>query len=370
MATTLEDPREPKRNPRSSLPSNLAQAACMTRSTLWLASFAVLAAMVAITPPVQALDNIPKLPTGSALPSQRLLREADRRWADRGFKTNMVKVNGVSLHVAQAGRGPLVILLHGYPQSGEIWRFVAPELAMNHHIVIPDLPGMGLSEVAPDGYDLSNVAEDIHQLVQSLGYSKVVVVGHDWGGSVAAVYALRYRDEATKLAFLESALPGGGFEDLWTFTKPNDGFTFIPFLLMGGADPAHDTTAALIRGRETIFLEHLWSGFTGDKRAAPFENWKPYVEAMSRPGVATAGASYYRSAYRSADEVRALDARPLEIPVLSLAGEKGVGVRQEAFVNAFASNVKAIVVIPGAGHFLAEERPGEVLSALQRFLDD
>jgi pimeloyl-ACP methyl ester carboxylesterase len=229
---------------------------------------------------------------------------------------------------------------------------------------------MGLSEAAVDGYDLSNVAEDVHQLTRSMGYNSVKVVGHDWGASVAAVYALRYRDEVTKLGFIESALPGGGFEDLWTFAKPNDGFAFIPFLLMGGAEADDDTTANLLRGREEIFLHHLWRNFTGDQEAAPFANWHPYVAALERPGVARSGASYYRAAYRSAEEVRNLIGQKLEIPVLSIAGEKGMGALQQSFVSAFSSNLSASIVIPGAGHFIAEERPTEAGSALKGFLND
>jgi enoyl-CoA hydratase len=186
------------------------------------------------------------------LRSESLSDEVAKRWAALGFTTRNVSVNGVVLHVAEAGRGPLLILLHGYPQSGEIWRLIAADLATNHHVVIPDLRGMGLSEAAVDGYALSNVAEDVHQLTRSMGYNSVKVVGHDWGASVAAVYALRYRGEVTKLGFIESALPGGGFENLWTFAKPNDGFTFIPFLLMGGAEADGDTTANLLRGRGNL----------------------------------------------------------------------------------------------------------------------
>jgi pimeloyl-ACP methyl ester carboxylesterase len=84
----------------------------------------------------------------------------------------------VTLHVAEVGHGDAVLLLHGYPQSGEVWRFVAPEFVETHRVIIPDLRGMGLSEAAADGYDLGNVAEDIHQLVLSMGISKVKVVGH------------------------------------------------------------------------------------------------------------------------------------------------------------------------------------------------
>src|ERR1700722_1951709 len=224
-------------------------------------------------------------PVSKALPDAALVSEVTVRWAKLGFETRLVRVHGVTLHVAEGGRGDPVLLLHGYPQSGEVWRLVAPELAKTHRVIIPDLRGMGLSESAPDGYDLGNGAEDIHQLIFSLGISKVKVVGHDWGAAVGAVYALRYRNEVSRLAFLESALAGAGFEDLWNFSKPNPVFTFIPFLLMGEGDSTEDITAELIHGRESVYMHHLWSTFTGDKQAAPFAGWAPYVAAMARAGV-------------------------------------------------------------------------------------
>jgi pimeloyl-ACP methyl ester carboxylesterase/heme-degrading monooxygenase HmoA len=297
-----------------------------------------------------------------------LVTQARQRWAKRDFHTRFVRVNEVSLHVAESGQGDSVFLLHGYPQSGEIWRFVAPELAGTHRVVIPDLRGMGLSEAAKSGYDLGNVAEDLHQLAVSMGIARVKVVGHDWGAAAGAVYAMRYRDEVTRLAFLESSLAGAGFEALWNFSQRNDAFTFVPFLLMGESDAPGDTTADLMKDRESIYLHHLWTCFTGDKKAAPFAEWTPYVAAMSRPGVSVSSSSYYRAAYDTAEQVRKLIARKLEIPVLAIAGEKGVGGNHEAFVRAFAVTLRGNLILPGAGHFLAEERPKEVAAALKDFL--
>jgi pimeloyl-ACP methyl ester carboxylesterase/heme-degrading monooxygenase HmoA len=291
-----------------------------------------------------------------------------QRWASRGFATRMVRVNGVSLHVAESGQGDPVLMLHGYPQSGEIWRSIAPELAKSHRVVIPDLRGMGLSEAAAGGYDLGNLAEDMHQLVLSLDLSSIKVVAHDWGAAVGAVYAMRYRNEVSRLAFIESALAGAGFEALWNFSNPNGVFAFIPFLLMGENNVEQDTTAALLKGRESIFLRHLWTTFTGDKAAAPFEDWAPYVAAMARPGIASASSSYYRAVYKSADQVRVLVTEKLAIPVLAVAGEKGIGANLEALVRAFSSNLVDNILVSGAGHFVAEERPLELTAALQGFL--
>jgi pimeloyl-ACP methyl ester carboxylesterase/heme-degrading monooxygenase HmoA len=310
----------------------------------------------------QATESAP------ALGDDVLRNQCKQRWAARGFTTRMVSANAVTLHVAEAGDGDAVLLLHGYPQSGEAWRFVAPEIAKNHRVVVPDLRGMGLSEAAKVGYDLSNIAEDLHQLVVSLNLSKIKVVGHDWGGAAGAVYAMRYRNEVTHLAFLESALAGAGFETLWNFSQPNGVFTFIPFVLMGESDSETDTTAELLKGRESVFLRHLWATFTADKTAAPFEGWSAYVEAMARPGIAASSSSYYRSAYKSADQVRELVKEKLAIPVLAIAGKEGIGANHEALVRAFSSNLVDNILIAGAGHFVAEERPLELTAALRRFL--
>jgi pimeloyl-ACP methyl ester carboxylesterase len=167
---------------------------------------------------------------------------------------------------------------------------------------------------------------------------------------------------------MESAVAGCGFETLWNFATPNPVMSFIPFLLMGGGDSEGDVTADLLQGREEMFLRHLWQTFTGDKKAAPFEAWAPYVAAMARPGVARASASYYRSAYASAEQARPLAARKLEAPVLAIAGRNGIGTNHRSFVEAFAERIHADIVLDGAGHFLPEERPREVLAAITSFL--
>jgi pimeloyl-ACP methyl ester carboxylesterase len=326
----------------------------------------LVALLVLSSVPATAAGQLKASPAAS---DTDLRSQASARWRRDGFSTRMVVVNRTQLFVAEGGSGPTVVLLHGYPQSGEIWHKVAIKLALHYHVIIPDLPGMGLSAIPSSGYDLASVAEDIHQLVATTGQSQVAVIGHDWGGSVGAAYALRYRDEINRLAFLESALPGAGFEKLWTFTKPNPGFTFIPFLLMGDSEGSEDTTVAMMNGRESAFLHHLWAGFTGDKEAAPFAGWAPYVAAMQRPGLIASSSSYYRAAYTSAGQVSALvTSAPLGIPVLGIGGEKAIGSKLEPLVKAFSSNVVRVVVIQGAGHFLAEERSDAVASELIAFL--
>jgi pimeloyl-ACP methyl ester carboxylesterase len=296
---------------------------------------------------------------------ETLLKDTGDRWKALGFETSRVRIGKISIHVARAGKGRPLILLHGYPQSGEIWRQVASELAQDRMVVIPDLPGMGLSDMKQGCYDLSSVSEDIHLLASTLGLKEVEVVGHDWGAAVAAVYALRYRQEVSKLVFIESAVGGAGFESVWVFSQPNPAMTFIPFLL------AENLSEALVAGREEILLRHLWQTFTYNKTALPFEDWSPYVEAMKRPELFHATAGYYRSVYGSANSVRDLIANgKLTIPVLSISGGASLGAAQRTFVEAFAENIARHIVIPEAGHFVPEEQPEALLEELKLFLDN
>lgn len=303
-------------------------------------------------------------PGGSTPVSADTLRQQVRdRWVVLGFETHLVSAGGSALHVAMGGAGQPLLLLHGYPQSGEIWRKIAPELAREHRLIIPDLPGMGCSDPGTSPHTLLLATQAIESLLESVGVSQVAVVGHDWGGAVGAMLALARPDRASHLVFIESALAGAGFEALWRFDTPNPALAFIPLLLLQGV------AERLVAGREQVFLHHLWETFTADKTAAPFEAWTPYIASMSRPEIFTSSADYYRSAYQSAqDTQRLLAAGKLAIPVLPMGGERSFGAHVESMARNFAVNVEPGFVCKGAGHFVPEERPEELRDAIRHFL--
>lgn len=308
------------------------------------------------------LDSL--TPAGSTAASADTLRQQVReRWAALGFETHLVSAGGSALHVAMGGAGQPLLLLHGYPQSGEIWRKIAPDLAREHRLIIPDLPGMGCSDPGARPHTLLAATQAIENLLESAGVSQAAVVGHDWGGAVGATLALAHPARVTRLVFIESAVAGAGFEALWRFDTPNSTLAFIPFLLLQGV------AEALVAGREQVFLHHLWETFTADKTAAPFEDWTPYLASMRRPEIFTSSADYYRSAYQSAkDSQRLLAAGKLAIPVLPVGGERSFGAHVESMARNFASNVEPGMVCTGAGHFVPEERPDELRDAIRQFL--
>jgi alpha/beta hydrolase fold len=106
------------------------------------------------------------------------------------FSHHTASVNGIQLHYVIGGKGDPIVLLHGWPETWYEWRHIIPELIANNYTVIaPDMRGFGDSEKPLTGYDKKTVAEDIYQLVKKLGYTKIYIAAHDWGGPVAYSYA-------------------------------------------------------------------------------------------------------------------------------------------------------------------------------------
>jgi pimeloyl-ACP methyl ester carboxylesterase len=140
-------------------------------------------------------------------PRRRLVEESsvivDGPWTHRD-----VSANGIRLHVAEAGTGPLVVLLHGFPEFWWSWRHQLVALAdAGFHAVAPDLRGYGASDKPPRGYDAMTLAADVAGLVRALGESDAIVVGHDWGGQVGWTMAAVHPTVVRRLAVLSIPHP-------------------------------------------------------------------------------------------------------------------------------------------------------------------
>src|ERR1700740_376732 len=119
------------------------------------------------------------------------------------------KVDNVQLHDLTAGRGPAVVLLHGYTQTSRMWRPIIPLLAEKFTVIAPDLPGIGDSSAPADNQiGMITAAKQIHDLVRSLKTDKARVVGHDIGLMVAYAYAVQFPNETEKLVVMDAFLPG------------------------------------------------------------------------------------------------------------------------------------------------------------------
>lgn len=267
------------------------------------------------------------------------------------FPQKILPLGPVGLAYRIGGHGPPVVLIHGWPSTGDSWRLVAPRLAAARTVIVVDMRGLGASTGPDKGYDKLSVAEDVHALVKALGYQSIDLVGHDLGGQVAYAYAMEHPSEVRTLAILEIALPGlVGWDQLhpWHF-----GFNSIP-----------DMPEALTAGREATFMGVFWRG-----RAFPPEMLALHVRAYQRPGAMHAGFEYYRAFPQDERRNKAwlAEGRRLAMPVLWLAAGQGVFTPVLPQQLALVADDLRGHPMPGCGHWMPLECPAETADALLDF---
>ena len=272
-------------------------------------------------------------------------------------QSRFAEVNGVRLHYLIAGKGEPIVLLHGFAQTSHMWRPLMAKLAQTNTVIAPDLRGFGRSAAPAGGYIKTEMARDVHALTEKLGYKHIKIAGHDIGLMVAYAYAAQNPDKVQKIALLDAFLPGVGdwknvwlLRDLWHFHFYGE----VPL--------------KLVTGRERTYLEHFWNDFAADrKNSVPEADRRFYAREYARPGHMAAGMEVFRAFEKDADEFAGLGKNKLPMPMLVLTGEKASGeflIQQGRLV---ATQVEG-VVIPGAGHWLMEEAPHQVLPKLVDFL--
>ena len=273
------------------------------------------------------------------------------------FQTRAIAVDGASISVTVGGRGPVVVLLHGYAEDSRMWKPLAERLASRFTVVAPDLPGIGNSSIPSFGLDMTTSARRIRDAVHTLGYGKVYVVGHDIGLMVAYAYAALYPREVTRLALMDAFLPGvAGWEPI--FDSPD----YWHFRFHG------PTPLALVSGRETIYFSYFWNDLAADKNhSLSATDRRNYIAAYSRPGRMAAGWAYFVSFPKTASDFAKLAKTQLSIPVLSIGGDKSLGQALGAQARRISPNV-TVVVLKNTGHWIMEENPTETMAALANFL--
>ncbi len=274
-----------------------------------------------------------------------------------GFREAHADLPGVRLRYWIGGSGSPVVLLHGYAQTGLMWRPAMAELVKTHTVIVPDLRGAGNSSKPETGYDKKTMAADIRALTLGLGHEKVAVVGHDIGLMVAYAFAAQYPQATGKLVLMDAFLPGIGdwthvwlLRDLWHFHFRGE------------------TPLALVAGRERIYFEHFWNDFAADRtRSVSEADRQLYAAAYAQPGGMQAGFSYFEAFERDAQDFAELGKTKLTMPVLVLTGEKASGTFLIEQARLVATDVDGRV-IAGSGHWLMDEAPGQVVPALVGFL--
>ena len=274
------------------------------------------------------------------------------------FTTQEIATNGTTLHVRVGGKGPAVVLLHGYGETGDMWVPLAADLARDHTVIVPDLRGMGLSAKPADGYDKKTQGQDIAGVLKALNVEKTDVVAHDIGNMVGYAFVAQYPQDVTKFVLMDAPIPGvGPWEEilkhplLWHFR-------------FGGPDMER-----LVAGRERIYLDRFWNEFSADPKKWDEASRQHYAALYAQPGAMHAGFAQFAAFDQDAIDNKAFLAKgKLTMPVLAIGGEKSFGPTMAVVANAAADNVTG-VVIPASGHWLMEEQPEATVAAIRSFLD-
>jgi pimeloyl-ACP methyl ester carboxylesterase len=274
-----------------------------------------------------------------------------------GFSVSKVNVNGVELYFESGGTGEPVLLIHGYTQTGRSWRPLAIELARTRRVIVPDLRGIGKSEITQAGYDKKNAAADMRSLIKLLGFSTIDIVAHDIGLMIGYAYAAQWPTEVRKLLVMDAPLPGIGpnWESVWR-TPALWHFHF------NGPTPE-----ALVKDRERLYFDHFWDDFSATKGAVKEADRLAYMAAYTGTGRMRAGWEYFKAFAQDSIDNAVFANTKLAMPVLTMAGEFGGGALLGSQWALVANKLES-QVLPSTGHWLLEEKESQVIESVQRFL--
>jgi haloacetate dehalogenase len=278
-----------------------------------------------------------------------------------------LRVGEVDYLVATTGIGEPVLLLHGFPQTHYCWRHLIPTLASTHAVVAPDLRGYGGSRAKPggphgEGYTKREIASELVELMQELGFKRFAVVGHDRGARVAYRMALDEPERVHHLAVL-NVIP-----TIDQFRRMADGpsLAYWPWFLL--AQPAPFPEQLLAASPEQ-FLRFIFDSWSEDPAAIDKEAFAIYLDALN-PATAAAICGDYRASFwidQEHENADRLAGRRIECPVLVLTGAAETQLADAGEIwRQWATAIRSDTI--SSGHFIPEEAPDALTEALDDFL--
>jgi haloacetate dehalogenase len=276
-----------------------------------------------------------------------------------------VQANGIKQHYVEAGNGPPVILLHGFPETWYAWRKQISVLAERYRVIVPDLRGYGETEKPATGYDKRTMAADIRALMGVLGITRAPIIGHDRGARVATRFAKDHPEAITHLGVFDNVPTRVIFEKMdATIARGHWFFIF---------NQVPDLPEVLIAGREEIWLRYILQGWTYDPDALTPEDLAAYTRAYQKPGAVRGALSDYRAGKEDVAQDQEDAGRRITCPTLALWGRDfelvGRMWDMDGIWHDMATNVRT-VSIPHCGHLPHEEQPDVVNAAILDFLKD
>jgi epoxide hydrolase 4 len=278
------------------------------------------------------------------------------------LRDGYAEIGDVHLHYVEAGEGPLVVLLHGFPEFWYGWRRqIQPLAAAGFRVVAPDLRGYNLSSRPTDveAYDSSPLVDDIRGLIRERGAESATLVGHDWGGTVAWDTAMFHPEVVDRLAILNAAHPRKLSQGLHHPAQLRKSWYFFFFALP-------DLPESIVHANHWHFFRH----FLRDARPALTpEETERYIEAWSQPDAATGMINYYRSSVRQSQKKAEAALRPVKAPTLVIWGERDRFLGQELAEpdQDDVPNLARVERLPDASHWVHHDEADRVTQLLIDF---
>jgi pimeloyl-ACP methyl ester carboxylesterase len=280
------------------------------------------------------------------------------------WKHGHVDANGIRFHYVEAGEGPLVLLLHGFPEFWYSWRHQIGPLAERFHVVAPDLRGYNETEKPRSGYDVGTLVADTVALAQAFGERRFRLAGHDWGGAIAWATAARHPEAVERLVILNAPHPTAMTDALRTnrtqlrrswymffFQLP-----FLPEWLL-----ARDDYSSVARG--------ILGNLVHRERFSR-EDVEQFKRAMAKPGTLKAAINYYRAAFRDAVRNRFRSRNvPIDVPTLVIWGEHDAFLGKELTfgLDRWVRDLR-VEYLPDSGHWVQQDEPEIVTRLMLDFL--
>jgi pimeloyl-ACP methyl ester carboxylesterase len=311
-----------------------------------------------------------------------------------------IATNGIHLRAVVEGRGPLCVLVHGWPESWYSWRHqIAPLVQAGYRVCVPDVRGYGGSDKpAPiEAYDMTQMTDDVAGLIDALGEREAILIGHDWGAPIVWVTSIRHRARVravvglsvphlgrgnrSALAAFRQMYAGRFFYQLYFQTpgvaekelEADPAATIRKVYFNASGDAGHGAPfSTQDKGPDATLLEGL---IDPDPLPAwlSAEDVAYYAEEFRRSGF-RGPLNRYRNHERDFELLPELSVEKITQPALFIAGERDPvlnfipGVRMQDLMDRWYADLRGKVIIPGAGHWIQQERPAEVNAALLEFL--
>ncbi len=276
-----------------------------------------------------------------------------------GIRSEQMPVSDGTQYVRVGGQGPVVVLLHGFGDTGDMWVPLAEVLMKDHTVIVPDLRGMGLSSHPEGGYEKVAQARDLAAILDRLGVKDAALVTHDIGNMVGYAFVAQYPARTTRWVVMDAPLPGLGH---WDEQLKNPKVWHFNFR---GPD-----VERLVAGRERILLDRFYNELSATPSRIDEPTREHYAALYARPGAIhnALGGQFAAFAQDAIDNQKLLaDKGKLKMPVLAIGGDHSYGAKLAAEVAFAADNVRS-AVITDSGHWIMEEQPDQAIAIILPFL--